>query len=79
MLVEGPLNNLRKNEMHLSKPVKMRKGQVRIGERKEERETDRGRRDRDRERNNVLNYKNIEDVRKTYFLFILDIYSTSCV
>lgn len=67
MLVEGPLNNLRKNEMHLSKPVKMRKGQVRIGERNEERETDRGRRDRDRERNNVLNYKNIEDVRKTYF------------
>ena len=38
MLVEGPLNNLRKNEMHLSKPVKMRKGQVRIGERERERE-----------------------------------------
>lgn len=25
LLVEGPLNNLRRNEMHLSKPVKMRK------------------------------------------------------
>ena len=60
MLVEGTLNNLRKNEMHLSKPVKMRKGQVRIGERKEEREGG-----RERERDNInLNYKNIEDVRR---------------
>lgn len=24
LLVEGPLNNLRKNEMHLSKPIKMK-------------------------------------------------------
>ena len=43
MLVEGPLNNLRKNEMHLSKPVKMRKGQVRIRERNEGRERERER------------------------------------
>ena len=51
MLVEGTLNNLRKNEMHLSKPVKMRKGQVRIGERKEERERGREREgERERER-----------------------------
>ena len=72
MLVEGTLNNLRKNEMHLSKPVKMRKGQVRIGERKEEREGERekgggGRereREREREKNNVLNYTNIKDMRK---------------
>ena len=81
MLVEGPLNNLRKNEMHLSKPVKMRKGQVRIGERKEERERGREREgERERERNNInLNYKNIEYVRRIIFVFILDIYSTSCV